>query len=199
MACQREAGPGLIPGDRSATSMAGSAPVARRPGTKEKQVSVEIRPYAPEHEADILALSLRAWAPVFEKMEPEVPDYVFHSFYPDGWRARQTADIQAILREGGDKVWVAIEADQVVGWVGIRLHPQDRMGELHILAVDPDHQRAGVGSALIAHARAVIRSAGMDMIMVETGGDSGHAPSRAAYEHAGFQRWPVARYFGKLA
>ncbi len=162
-------------------------------------MSFEIRPFAPEHEAGILALSLRAWTPVFEKMEPEVPDYVFRSFYPDGWRARQTADIRSFLGEEGDNVWVAVDGDMVVGWVGVRLHPQDRMGELYILAVDPARQRAGVGSVLIDHARAVIREAGMDIIMVETGGDSGHAPSRAAYEHAGFQRWPVARYFSKLA
>jgi RimJ/RimL family protein N-acetyltransferase len=39
---------------------------------------------------------------------------------------------------------------------------------------------------------------GMRIAMVETGDDPGHAPSRAAYEAAGFERWPVARYFRKL-
>jgi RimJ/RimL family protein N-acetyltransferase len=42
------------------------------------------------------------------------------------------------------------------------------------------------------------RDAGMDMVMVETGGDPGHAPARAVYEKAGFERWPVARYFKEL-
>ena len=37
------------------------------------------------------------------------------------------------------------------------------------------------------------------MVMVETGGDRGHAPARATYEGLGFQRWPVARYFKDLA
>jgi hypothetical protein len=36
------------------------------------------------------------------------------------------------------------------------------------------------------------RDAGMNMVMVETGGDPGHAPARATYEKAGFERWPVA-------
>lgn len=36
------------------------------------------------------------------------------------------------------------------------------------------------------------------MVMVETGGDAEHAPARAAYTSAGFQRWPVARYFRNL-
>ena len=39
----------------------------------------------------------------------------------------------------------------------------------------------------------------MAMVMVETGGDLGHAPARATYEGLGFQRWPVARYFKDLA
>ena len=36
-----------------------------------------------------------------------------------------------------------------------------------------------------------MRGAGMEIVMVETGDDPSHAPSRAAYERAGFERWPV--------
>lgn len=39
-----------------------------------------------------------------------------------------------------------------------------------------------------------VRAAGPTVVMVETGDDPGHAPSRAVYEAAGFERWPVARY-----
>jgi RimJ/RimL family protein N-acetyltransferase len=38
----------------------------------------------------------------------------------------------------------------------------------------------------------------MAIAMVETGGDPGHAPARAAYEKAGFRVLPLARYFRKL-
>ena len=34
--------------------------------------------------------------------------------------------------------------------------------------------------------------------VVETGGDPGHAPARAAYEAAGFTLLPIARYFRVL-
>jgi RimJ/RimL family protein N-acetyltransferase len=34
--------------------------------------------------------------------------------------------------------------------------------------------------------------------MVETGADPGHAPARAAYEKAGFELMPLARFFKKL-
>jgi hypothetical protein len=38
----------------------------------------------------------------------------------------------------------------------------------------------------------------MDVVVVETGGDPGHDPARAAYETAGFTKLPIARYFRLL-
>jgi hypothetical protein len=35
-------------------------------------------------------------------------------------------------------------------------------------------------------------------VMVETGGDPGHAPARRTYESAGSRLFPIARYFNKL-
>ena len=73
------------------------------------------------------------------------------------------------------------------------------MGEIHVVCIDPDYQRQGIGQRLMDHAHQVIRRAGMRMVMVETGGDPGHAAARTAYEAAGYQRWPVARDFKDLA
>jgi GNAT superfamily N-acetyltransferase len=55
-----------------------------------------------------------------------------------------------------------------------------------------------VGSALMDGAMKEMRDAGMAIAMVGTGDDPGHAPSRATYESAGFERWPVGRYFQNL-
>ena len=56
---------------------------------------VEIVAYRPEQRQALLDLSLRAWAPVFPLMEQDVPAFVYHSFYPEGWRQRQAADAKA--------------------------------------------------------------------------------------------------------
>ena len=88
--------------------------------------------------------------------------------------------------------------DEIAGWVCTRIHPEDSMGEVYILCVDPAHQREGIGRALMEHAHERARRAGMRMVMVETGGDVGHAPARATYEAMGYERWPVARYFKQL-
>jgi ribosomal protein S18 acetylase RimI-like enzyme len=69
------------------------------------------------------------------------------------------------------------------------------MGVIDIIGVDPDYQRCGIGSRLTEHATEHMKRRGMDIAVVETGGDPGHAPARAAYEAAGFTLLPIARYF----
>jgi ribosomal protein S18 acetylase RimI-like enzyme len=160
--------------------------------------AIVISPFAPEHRQAVLALSQAAWAPVFQILQPAVPEFVYGNFYPDGWLPRQMADISAFLDQEPDMAWIAQIGEKYVGWIGGRLHPEDNMGEIYILAVDPAAQRQGVAKALMAHLTRIMQDRGMKMVMVETGDDPGHAASRATYENAGFERWPVARYFRKI-
>ena len=96
------------------------------------------------------------------------------------------------------RVWVAVEAGAVAGFVAVRLHLESSMGEIYMIAVDPDHQRRGIATALTAFALDWMRRSGMSVAMVEAGDDPGHAPARATYEKAGFDLLPLARYFKKL-
>lgn len=89
--------------------------------------------------------------------------------------------------------------DRPVGFVAIWLnayHP--RMGAVDMIAVDPAYQRQGIGRELMRVAADHMRAAGMDIAVVETGGDPGHAPARAAYEAVGYRLLPIARYFTLL-
>ncbi len=160
---------------------------------------LRIRAFLPDDREDLISLALRAWEPVFPLTEQAVSPFVYRAFYPDGWRARQRADISAVLDEEPENIDVAFSGSQVAGWVCTRLHPEDRMGEVYVLAVDPDLQRRGIGRALLEHSTRRAKSAGMSMVMVETGDDPGHGPARRAYEADGFERWPVARYFKDLS
>lgn len=160
---------------------------------------LRIEPFSSDKRDDLISLALRAWEPVFPLTEQAVSPFVYRAFYPDGWRARQRADISTVLDEEPENIDVAISGSQVAGWVCTRLHPEDRMGEVCVLAVDPDLQRRGIGRALLDHSTRRAKSAGMSMVMVETGDDPGHEPARRAYEADGFERWPVARYFKNLS
>ena len=93
-------------------------------------------------------------------------------------------------------MWVA-DADRTdVGFVAVRSHPERGMGEIYMLAVDPDHQGDGIGTALTEFALGRFRDEGM--AVVETGGDPGHAAARRTYEKASFVLLPIARYFKML-
>jgi len=159
---------------------------------------MSIEPYHPRHLDTIVDLSLRAWAPVFDSIQQAMDPGVYGGFYPDHWSVSQRQAIVDVCASDDSTVWVAIESDAVVGFAAVNLHADDRMGEIHMIAVDPDHQDRGIGSALTEFAMDWMRCAGMTIAMVETGNDAGHAPARYTYEKAGFRQWPVARYFKKL-
>jgi GNAT superfamily N-acetyltransferase len=146
----------------------------------------------------VIALSLRAWAPVFASLEHVLgPSGVYAQLHPD-WRADQRRAVQDACGAEGMRVWVA-ELDTVVaGFVAARLDHAGRMGEVYMIAVDPAYQRKGVGLLLTSVALQWFRDNGMALAMVETGGDPGHAPARRAYEWAGFTQLPISRYFKRL-
>lgn len=96
-------------------------------------------------------------------------------------------------------MWVAEAGARAVGFVAVELdHPEKGMGEISMLAVDPDYQGGGIGTALTEFALDRLKNAGMTVAMVETGGDPGHAAARRTYEKAGYVQLPIARYFKNL-
>jgi GNAT superfamily N-acetyltransferase len=156
-----------------------------------------IRRYGPLDEEPVVALSLRAWAPVFSSMEQVLGREIFARLYGD-WRRYQEKDVRDTLADGAAQVWVAEAERGVVGFVAARLDPERQMGEVWMLAVDPDAQGRGIGTALTEVATGWLRDAGMTVAMVGTGGDPGHAPARRVYEKAGYTVFPLARYFKAL-
>ena len=159
---------------------------------------MQIEPYDTSNLDSIVRLSLRAWAPVFESIQNAMDVDVYHSFYPGGWRLSQQKAVEDVSAAEDTDLWCAIDGDSLVGFVAVKLHSEGNVGEIYMIAVDPDYQGHGIGSALIEFALKRMKDAGMSIAMVETGGDAGHTPARHTYEKLGFGLWPVARYFKKL-
>ncbi|MBW4575083.1 MAG: GNAT family N-acetyltransferase [Aphanothece sp. CMT-3BRIN-NPC111] len=159
---------------------------------------MQIEPYDPRHLDAVIRLSLRAWTPVFDSIQNAMNADVYQAFYPNDWRASQQKAVEDVCAAEDTNVWLAIDADSTVGFVAVKLHSEDSMGEIYMVAVDPDFQGHGIGSALIEFALTWMKDAGMSIAMVETGGDPGHAPARHTYEKVGFELFPIARYFKKL-
>jgi GNAT superfamily N-acetyltransferase len=157
-----------------------------------------VRAFEERNQDAVIALSLRAWAPVFASLEEILGKSGVYSQMHRDWRVDQQRAVQAACSTEGMQVWVA-ELDTVVtGFVAARLDHQESMGEIYMIAVDPDYQRNGIGSLLTSFALQWFKDNGMALAMVETGGDPGHAPARRTYERAGFVHLPIARYFKKL-
>jgi len=160
-------------------------------------VSALIREYRREDEQAVVELSLRAWAPVFASIEQALGRDIFDRLYGD-WRTHQGQSVRDSVTSDGMCVWVAEGVRSVIGFVAARRDCKRRIGEVWMLAVDRDYQRAGVGAVLTEFATDWLGGAGMRVAMVETGGDPGHAPARRVYEKAGYTGFPVARYFKAL-
>jgi len=158
---------------------------------------MQIKPYDASHVEAVVRLSLRAWSPVFDSLKGALDADVYQTFYPDGWRPSQEKSVRETCASTDMKLWVAIEAGTVAGFVAVRFH-ESKLGEIYMIAVDPDFQRRGIAMAMTDFAVERMKEAGMEIAMVETGGDPGHAPARAAYEKAKFRALPLARYFRKL-
>ena len=157
-----------------------------------------IRPFDDRDAEAVVDLSLRAWAPVFASLERVLGSGIFRRLHPD-WREDQRRAVEDVCAAHKGRMWVAEVDGTAVGFVAVEVYdPERSMGEISMLAVDPDHQGRGIGTALTEFALDRLKDAGMKVAMVETGGDPGHAAARRTYEKAGFVLSPVARYFKNL-
>ena len=131
---------------------------------------MQIRSLVDDDVDAVVALSLAAWAPVFEGVEQELGPTVHRLLFPD-WPAAQAQAVEAVLRSPEHTSWVATVDDRPVGFVAIHFADEDaaRVGEIDMVAVDPGCQRAGVGAMLVRHTVEQIRAAGVGLAVLGTG------------------------------
>jgi len=161
-------------------------------------VETIIRPYREADEPAVVRLSLRAWTPVHDSMRDVMGDEIFGRLYGADWRHQQQEDVEKTLRDENSEVWVAEVDGEMAGFASAVVDADTRMGEIHMVAVDPDFQTRGLGTRLTQVATDWLREAGMAVVVVSTGGDIGHAPARRTYEKAGFTPMPAVNYFKAL-
>jgi ribosomal protein S18 acetylase RimI-like enzyme len=144
----------------------------------------------------VVALSLRAWAPVSASFAKILGPRIYPLVYPN-WSNSQAAAVRAAC--AGEHVFVADLGAGPVGFVAVVIRDDDpKSAELDMIAVDPSSQRQGVGEALMTYAVEYLRAAGVVVADIATGGDSAHEPARLLYEKAGFTGLPLARYYRAL-
>ncbi len=145
---------------------------------------------------DMLArLAVAAWAPIFASFRQTIDPKVYAIVYPD-WERQQRETVQRVCSEA--TVWVAEAGGEIAGFIAYTLNPTEQVGTVELLAVHPDHQNRGIGTALNRFALDRMKEAGMKVASVSTGGDPGHEPARACYEKAGYTAFPNVWYYQSL-
>ncbi|MGY1717079.1 GNAT family N-acetyltransferase [Geodermatophilus sp. SYSU D01106] len=159
-------------------------------------MAVVIRDLEDTDVAEVVALSLRAWEPVFGSFGSVLGPTVYRQLYPD-WRSAQAAAVERVCRDPAMRVRVADDGGRPVGFVAVvvREDGEPEGGEVEMLAVDPAAQRRGTGRALLDDGIERLREAGVRLVAIGTGGDPGHGPARRTYEAAGFTALPLVRYY----
>jgi len=172
-------------------------PAAQEPSPTSAPAPLTIRPQLDADVAAIVAFSVRAWRPVFESMASVLGPRLNRLVYPD-WAAGQARAVEDVCRDETMTVWVAEVDARPVGFVAVVFSDTTPSAEIEMIAVDPDQQNQGIGSALLDYAFDWLSAAGVKLVQLGTGGDPGHAPARRTYEKAGFTAFPLVRYYKEL-
>jgi GNAT superfamily N-acetyltransferase len=155
-------------------------------------------PNVDDHDA-VVALAMRAWAPVYPSVNAVLGHELAALLHGNDWHAHQADEVREVLRAEGTAAWVGELDGVLAGFVAARVVDLRRLiGEISIVAVDPASQRTGVGTTLIETALTWLRNQAMKVAYVSTGGDPGHQPARHLYERLGFRLFPSAQYFKTL-
>lgn len=158
---------------------------------------MNIREYKNTDKEVLKDITLRAWKPVFEGLEKSISPDIYEIFVPD-WQAEQMRSLNTVCDNESIDMIVAEIDERVVGFSAVSYHPEDFLGQVYMIGVDPQIQQQGIGTALMQESLKMIKQKGFALAMVETGGDPGHASARATYEKMGFERCEVARYLKRI-
>jgi GNAT superfamily N-acetyltransferase len=130
-------------------------------------------------------------------MRDALGDEIYLRIWPE-WRENQTDAVRGTLGDPKMRSWVAEDAGALAGFACAFGEAESSAGAVEMIAVDPAHQRRGIGAALVERAEQWMRDQGLLKMVIETGGDPGHASARALYEAAGMTKLTIARYFKAL-
>lgn len=145
-----------------------------------------LRPFEPGDLPVLQAIRAAAFAPVFasfrELVGAEIAEFALASA-----EAEQARLLDTICAPGsGHELRVATCRNEPAGFVAFTFDGARRVGEIGLNAVHPDQSGRGVGTAMYQAVLAEMKTRGIAVVEVGTGGDPSHAPARRAYEKAGF-------------
>ena len=161
-------------------------------------MNLTIRPLSGRDVEALEELAVLAWEPVFASFQHILGTEIYPILYPD-WHQQQRDTVSKTCADGSGFTVLVAEVDNVVtGFIAYSVNLEEQSGEVELLAVHPDYQNHGIGTALNVHVLEQMKASGVHLAVVGTGGDPGHAPARRSYEKAGYTGLPLVRYYKAL-
>lgn len=147
----------------------------------------------------LIALTIETFGPFYEdSFRPLVGERVFTNQHGD-WQKNYRVEVPALHDPDQHRYIAVAELDAtVIGYVAWNLDQVGRHGTLTHLAVSIEHRRHHTGSALCEHAFDQMRSLGIEVAVIGTGGDPFHAPARALYDSLECIPLPTVVYYRPL-
>lgn len=98
--------------------------------------------------------------------------------------------------EGDRSIWLTLENEEPVG---VLYAEPERMTDgtwnILMIAVHPDHQHSGNGSALVSYLESILRERNARLVLVETSGLEEYEQARSFYRKIGFTEEARIREF----
>ena len=158
--------------------------------------AIQIVPCRPEYVDAACEIAVRAWEGIHVSAIEDLGEEMHEALFSD-WRERKSDDVRRML--AGERAFVALMDGKVVGFIGYRVNPAKKLGQISLNAVDPAMRGKGIAPQMYDFVLNKMREEGMLYATVHTGLDDGHAPARRAYAKAGFKRGrPSVDYYREL-
>ncbi len=145
----------------------------------------EIGLIEPNDVAECVRFGLESFRPGFVNFREQCGEDLFNALRPD-WENAHSRYIQETCMDEDKETWVSLIDGVAIGFVVLVANADTALGDIELLAVDPDHQGRGVGTALNDLAVNRLRELEMRFATVSTGSGPDHAPARCSYDKAGF-------------
>lgn len=148
------------------------------------ETRVKIVPCKPEHYADCARIAVQVWEGIHDAYI-SYQGKELHDAFSANWRPSKEREVME--QQSWPGAFVALIDGRVAGFCGYRI-ANDNVGVLGFNGVDPEYRGNGIAKYLYEACFAHMRQQGLTCTRVYTGGDSGHAPARRAYEKAGYEK-----------
>ncbi|WP_247003171.1 GNAT family N-acetyltransferase [Halosolutus gelatinilyticus] len=138
---------------------------------------MEIRPAATDDREEIRRVARATWHDTYDELDAATIDETIDDWYGD-------EALERALSEAGTAFLVAEQDGEIVGFThGV---VQDDEGDVLRMAVHPDHQREGIGTALHERLQEDLRDFNMNRMRAIDLASNGQG--RRFYEEQGFER-----------